>query len=81
MFRPRYHFPTDHLLKRLPLADEVGGAVLEEDFGGEGFAVVVAAHDRAVRAGAADDEVVADGRFWQRAAAYEAAFFLCKNVA
>lgn len=30
-------FPRDHLLKRLPAADQVGPAVLQEDFGGHGL--------------------------------------------
>ena len=43
------------MVKRLSGADDVGFSVFDEDFGGQGFRIVVAAHHRA----GADDYVVA----------------------
>src|SRR6187399_2073010 len=72
---------ADDVVEGLALADEGGLAVLDQDFGCEGFAVVVAGHHVPVGAGSFEDEILADAGGGEGALADEASFLLREDVA
>ena len=77
----RNYFPADQVLERLPPADEVCAAFVNEHLGGKRPRVVVRAHHEAVSPGTLDHQKLAHFRLGQRAGTDEAAFRLREDVA
>ena len=69
------------ILEGLPAADEAGFGGVDEHFGGQRFRVVVRAHHETVRAGAFDDQNIADLGRRQFSRADETAFLLGEDIA
>src|SRR4051794_34356178 len=77
----RNDFAARQVIERLPAANQTGRAVLNEDFGRQRLAVVIARHHEAVSAGPLNHHIIADSSRGERSLANEAAFLLREDIA
>ena len=78
--RGRDLLASDQIVVGFPGADAVDRAVFDEQFGGSEPAVVVARHDKTVRAGDFEDQQIPDLGHWELPFGDEASFFLGKDI-
>ena len=78
--RGRDLLASDQIVVGFPGANAVDRAVFDEQFGGSEPAVVVARHDKTVRAGDFEDQQIPNLGHWELPFGDEASFFLGKDV-